>query len=355
MTTTITVRPEIAKSVASAKYLGTPTGANVVGVGVGTKFIAGVDTGIPCVKFYVSKKPEPDEIPPLTLIPSDILGVATDVIDIGRTFGPRINARRRSNKGSGPAKPGDSIGPQVEVATNFNPSFSGTLGGVLADANGRQYILSANHVLAVNGRVPLSDSKIVTPGPEDGLFASSRPIARLTNAVRLVYDAYNEVDCAIAEVIGEIEPLLPDNSAIRGPAEPRIGSVVTKFGKSTLRTEGKIVDVNADILVDYMFGTFKFTGQMLIDGGATDFAADGDSGALVVDEDTTPPETLGIAEDTGQMRSPLRSAKAVGLLFAPAGRFTAACPIVAVLRSLRDLGYDLTFAGSRWSIASTVS
>src|SRR4051794_12618713 len=106
------VTPEVAKRVASARFLGT-SGTNVVGVGLGTKVIAGVDTFTPCVKFYVSTKAAPNEIAPTNLLPDEILGVPTDVISVGRAFGPRINARRRRPDGERPFGPGDSIGPNV--------------------------------------------------------------------------------------------------------------------------------------------------------------------------------------------------------------------------------------------------
>src|SRR4029453_13711153 len=105
----------------------------------------------------------------------------TDVVDVGRGFGPRINARRMRPNSNGPARPGDSIGPKAVETAMVNVDFSGTLGAVLQHAGDprQRFILSNNHVLAANGRVP-PGSEIVTPGAEDGLGMIQKTIATLT-------------------------------------------------------------------------------------------------------------------------------------------------------------------------------
>ena len=60
-----------------------------------------------------------------------------------------------------------------------------------------------------------------------------------------------------------------------------------------LPRNGAIVDLSADFLIDYSFGTFQFERQLLIErrgGGA--FADDGDSGSLVLDFKTRKPLAL---------------------------------------------------------------
>jgi hypothetical protein len=319
----------IAKQVASARYLGTTVG--LVGVGAGTKIIEGVDTKTPAVKFYVSNKPDENQIAPTNLLPKDILGIQADVVPIGRPFGPRINARRIRPNSTGPVTLGDSIGPRVDGPLNFNPVFSGSFGAVLYDSGDRtrRFLLSNNHILAVNGRVPI-DSEIVTPGAEDALGVTQRPIAKFKAAVRLDYSGQNYVDCALAEIYNaDVTSVTPDNVPVTIVRDANIGLRVFKYGKSTGKTYGRVVDVQADILVDYSFGTFAFEDQVLIDGGASDFAVDGDSGALVM------------ASESGA--TPSNSA--VGLVFAPAGRYTAASPVSRVLESLQQLKDILQLKG----------
>src|SRR5262249_2421308 len=149
-----------AKYVLVARYLGKPDGRNVVGVGIGNKFTDGVDTGVPSVRVYVSKKIENrDDVSKASLIPEEILGVKTDVIEIDHRLSPNPGVRRggppnlQNAAGGNGARPGSSIGPKVSVP-NVSPIVAGTLGAVLYDEQEpkNRYILSCNHVLSVDGR-----------------------------------------------------------------------------------------------------------------------------------------------------------------------------------------------------------
>ena len=89
----------------------------------------------------------------------------------------------------------------------------------------------------------------------------------------------------ISKEVGKLAPgFLPDLS---------IGQTVLKVGRATGLSYGAIVDLSADFLIDYSFGTFQFERQLLIErrgGGA--FADDGDSGSLVLDFKTRKPLAL---------------------------------------------------------------
>ena len=81
--------------------------------------------------------------------------------------------------------------------------------------------------------------------------------------------------------------------------------------------KGVVVDIDADFYIDYGFGTFLFTNQVVIDGKGGGnfkdiFATDGDSGSIVVDEKN----------------------RAVAMLFAEAGRFAVACKFSEVLKQI---------------------
>ena len=128
--------------------------------------------------------------------------------------------------------------------------------------------------------------------------------------------------------IGEVETWFPigeKNAPVQvtETGKPERGQEVFKFGKTTGRKTGTIVDVDATILVDYSFGTFRFVDQVLIEGETEDFAGDGDSGAVVVTR-----------KDGKHV--------AVAMVFAPMGKFTAACPLDVVLQ---DLGEELKALG----------
>ena len=88
---------------------------------------------------------------------------------------------------------------------------------------------------------------------------------------------------------------------------------VRKLGASTLTTHGTIADVSVDLDVDYDFGTFRFVNQILVEGVKEEFANAGDSGSIIVDEQSQQP---------------------VGMIFAASGKYAIACPLSKVLELL---------------------
>lgn len=56
---------------------------NVIGVGVGHKCVAGKDTGIPAIVVLVSSKVSERLLPPAGIIPKEIEGIPTDVVESG--------------------------------------------------------------------------------------------------------------------------------------------------------------------------------------------------------------------------------------------------------------------------------
>jgi hypothetical protein len=86
---------------------------------------------------------------------------------------------------------------------------------------------------------------------------------------------------------------------------------VQKYGRTTRLTHGTITGLNSTILVQYSAHFAIFTGQIMIQGTDTSFSAGGDSGSLVVTDDTT--------------------CNPVGLLFAGSSTTTYANPIGPVL------------------------
>jgi hypothetical protein len=361
-----------AKELAANRLLRPNFFGNVVGVGIGNKSVDGVLTETLCVRIYVQTKFDLEDLSPAVALPSEVLDIPTDVIEIGRfgregrlvtppnpsawigpgspipvnTTVPNVNSGATGT----PPNPNAWIGPgsPIRVNTtvpNVNSGAIGTLGAVLQDRAGNPYILGCNHILAVNGRVPINTEIVSATDYNPGSIAQFRG-----HYVEIQRNQSNPVDCALASVenrnlmqpqfpvkIGR--PLLPDAKdprakAARGVKVAKIGAArgmkVAKIGAATGITYGTIVDVDADLFVDYSFGTFRFSNQIGIDGkidGQNEdvFATEGDSGAIVVD---------------------MESKLAVGMVFAEAGRFAVACPLSEVLQQLRaKVGSDLALAG----------
>ena len=206
----------LAKAEAVEKLLH-PNG-NIVGVGIGKKVTNGKETPEDCVRVYVVYKIiDPNGLAPKSLVPPYFGNhVPTDVIEVGR-FGRRGR----------PPKPPDPFlqhGSPIRVKTNapnVNEGARGTLGMVVAEGANR-YILSCNHILARNGRIPKS-ARVVSAQ----FVGTQQEIALPGHFVNLDHYDANSVDCALAllmeEAKAKVQATFPDGFKLSasGPAKPR--------------------------------------------------------------------------------------------------------------------------------------
>jgi hypothetical protein len=198
----------------------------------------------------------------------------------------------------------------------------GTLGSLIEDSTGRQYVLSNNHVLARSDHASVGDA-IIQPGLIDnsctpnGDGPGTTPVASLTTWLPLSTAATN-ADAAIAQVgsntvsangsilelgarqaDGSLAAAPPGVSSTSGKGEPGpLALTVAKSGRTTGLTCGAITAVNVDVTVDYYddcaetkpYLTKTFTNQIGLTGNA--FSDAGDSGALVIDVTNAEPVGL---------------------------------------------------------------
>jgi len=311
-----------AKQLAANRLLRPNYFANVVGVGIGKKVVSDDATPTYCVRVYVVSKLDLEDLSPAATVPSSFLDVPTDIIEVGRFGRTGRRPKPAQNQGKGAeADPTPRPGSPISVKTNapnVNQGFLGTLGALVQAGpgpNDPRYILSCNHVLAVNGRVP-QDAEIVLAEfvGEEKTLADPGPF------VPLQRDGSNSVDCAVARLkdLVLVLPAFPKDTltlSLGAPIDPLLDMQVKKVGAATGPTAGKIVDVDADLYIDYSFGTFRFEHQVMIDSGSddADFAALGDSGSLVVDTSTK---------------------RSTAMIFAASGRFAVACPLGVALEKI---------------------
>lgn len=193
---------------------------------------------------------------------------------------------------------------------------SGTLGALVQDGSGNQYILSNNHVLARSrsgkNRRAIGEP-IVQPGLVDAAPVCAKnpqtAVANLSRWVPIRFGHKNLVDAAIAQTIsGDVDSsgTIENIGAISGTIVPS-GSVtlnmqVQKTGRTTCLTSGSVVALDVTVRVRYPRicglvggGAARFLHQIII-GDSLPFSASGDSGSLVVTREGCP--------------------RAVGLLFA---------------------------------------
>lgn len=271
----------------------------VMGTAVGEKWVDGVPTGQEAVLVFVQKKFTDRGVirkySPQDLIPADLDGMPTDVIEVGH-----IKKQAGYKSKVRPIRPGYSVGHGKITA--------GTIGGIFRDRDGDPVILSNNHVLANENKSRTGDP-IYQPGPLDSRGAKSS-IATLKKFVRLSRSG-NVQDSAIAKIhsklvrdglVSDIYPTI--NSRLTGFANAKVGTQVQKCGRTTGYTTGRIMGVNASFSIAYDFGTAKFNKCIVLSA----MSKGGDSGSIIQD----------------------MNEKAVALLFAGSPRVTIANPMILV-------------------------
>jgi hypothetical protein len=291
---------------------------NVVGVATGLKMTGSKPTNKWSLLVLVEKKLPKSEVPKSSLVPAELSGALTDVVEVGKIEPLLFNAKVR------PAMPGFSIG-------HFNIT-AGTFGCLVHDVRrcccklekncgcaptseecpGDYLILSNNHVLAaVNAGKP--GDLILQPGPFDGGTYPSDAVAKLERFEPIVFgmSGYNLVDAAvarplysrnvIASIIGVVIP--------RGINQAIVGSLVVKAGRTTQVTVGRVLATNATLSVFYGApGAALYRHQII----TTAMSAGGDSGSLLMDN----------------------GLNAVGLLF-------AGSPFITIFNHISDVEFAL--------------
>ncbi len=212
--------------------------------------------------------------------------------------------------------------------------YGGTLGALVQDGGGAQYILSNNHVLAKTNSAAIGDD-IIQPGLIDAgcKKITTDAVADLSAFVPIQFSSKksvpsNAADAAVAKVRpGAVIPdgFILDIGTLSGlTAQDTVGCPVQKSGRTTGLTQGSISAVDATVNVNYGQGkTARFTNQFLVTPGS--FSDAGNSGSLIVRDGSTP--------------------RAVGLLFAGSSSYTIGSPIDSVLNAFGIGGLSMVGSG----------
>lgn len=329
----------------------------VVGVAVGFKNYKEEVTDQLALAVLVQQKKPIEALSADDIVPADVNGARTDVIEVGR-LEALLNPRDRFRPNI-PA--GVSIGHYKVTA--------GTLGAIVFDKKtGEPLILSNNHVLANSNEAEIGDV-ILQPGPTDHGVRPEDVVAKLHRFEMLrfysesgkgpapptstpplfppggcdIVELWATVGNAFGRLSGsskrltsvpratphtESTPIYANrvDAALARPNNPmlfqqaiaeigrpngaklaQLGMEVRKQGRTTGYTEGAVTLMNATVDVSYGEDLqARFVGQVI----TTPMSQGGDSGALIVERD---------------------SLKAVGLLFAGSRRATIFTPMQTIL------------------------
>jgi len=178
----------------------------VVGVAVGYRNYQGESTDDVTLIALVEKKRPLSEIADDDLVPRDLDGARTDVVEVGQLWAHSLGSRSRWR----PIIPaGVSIGHAMVTA--------GTLGAVVRDNDtGQALLLSNNHVMANSNDTNLGDA-ILQPGRIDLGTNPADKVATLTRYSRLLYTDENATEQPIIEIPRITPDPTPPSTPISNP------------------------------------------------------------------------------------------------------------------------------------------
>jgi len=223
-----------------------------------------------CIRVYVTKKVPKEQLKPDEVIPEEIEGICTDVVEIGRIKAHQaLDPKGRFR----PSPAGVSTSRADEIA-------AGTVGWYLVTEDGMVLVASNNHVWAKENRGKKGDP-LTQPGLYDGGDPSKDALYTLYDFIPIDFsrNALNTVDVAVATPndYTMVYMSILNTGGITGKRIPSEGEKVKKFGRTTLLTEGVVIDASATLQVEYDTGTATFTDIIVIQGTLT--SQPGDSGS----------------------------------------------------------------------------
>lgn len=206
----------------------------------------------------------------------------------------------------------------IGVSTgNEGECSAGTIGARVKKGS-EVYALSNNHVYALENNAE-PDSEVLQPGLYDTncIYDSNNHLGQLNEYNEIKFGGTNTIDAAIAltttGVLGNATPSDGYGKPNSVTTSAEIDQNVQKYGRTTSLTKGIVTAINATVNVGYSSGTALFTDQIVVTGNKGPFIKAGDSGSLLVTDDS--------------------NCKPVGLLFAgnSSGKTAIANPIDYVL------------------------
>jgi hypothetical protein len=244
------------------------SGVNFVGFGVGV----GLEKDESAPALYVFLDPSTKER-------------ASLLDDMSKSFGLPIRYQKAQFIAAArPVEGGHSMGHGSASGE------TGTMGCVVKNKAGDRFGLSCNHVIADCNNAVCGTTDVWSPGSSDG--GTSSDLLGVVHAyLPLAFGgAYNDVDAALAKPHSQsdLDPAIAGIGAVQGwTSSINFGDAVQKSGAATKVTNGKYRFSGISGLIKFPNGsTALFQNLMGIIGTSnnSDFATNGDSGAVVVND-----------------------------------------------------------------------
>lgn len=291
---------------------------NIVAIGEGFKESSGVDSfatsiqksrGVKSAVILVQKKLPIETLAASEVIPSVIDGVQTDIIEVGEL------------------RPANDIGEIEPMShTSHKKKYRPVVGGISAIWYkgtactlaipvyiGKQvYALQNAHCGFPHWLGAKKGDPILQPSPNDGGKRKDK-IGTAELVKELQFDGIltpNYFDTALVKLDGEIDvktqELLKFGKIKTEAKDVAVGQVITKEGRTTGLSSGKVLITNAVAWVTYAEGkTAFFEGQIIAENKDWKFIDGGDSSSLVVDEDGYPVGQVFAASMHGTTTTPI--------------------------------------------------
>lgn len=260
-----------------------------------------------------------------------LLGTALAVTFLGLPIVLADAGANHQAKQTPPIRLGTSGGSALDKSNAF--CCGGTLGAAVFCGNALS-VLSNNHVLGRSG-VAGEGEDTVQPGLIDSGCQAKNSNFVADYAGDLVQLGKANVDGAIAfarpGMVNSTGEILDIGVPCVTPKTATIGMSVAKSGRTTGLTIGTVQAVNLNVSIQYQKGcnsgkkfTITYTNQISVTPGS--FSAGGDSGSLIVTNDT--------------------NHQPVGLLFAGSNSITIANPIEDVINAFSTACGTFSFVGT---------
>jgi tetrahydromethanopterin S-methyltransferase subunit B len=263
-----------------------------------------------CIRIYVEKKVPATDLTLAEIIPSEIMGYKTDVVETGPIKALQSDPKKRYR----PLVAGISAIHYRGTACTLSLAFKDV-------ETGEVLLAQNNHCSALEGKAKIGDA-IIQPSPYDSGKLPDDKVGELFKFVPISFEEYtcpfrrflmrfvrffrkaapNKVDVGFFKPTVEWKQEVLDKGPVRGKCVPEIGDKVWKVGRTTGFTEGTVADLDWAGYVQYGRGTAFFEDCILVEGEG--FSQGGDSSSPVQKGDLT-----------------------VGMLFAGSSSHTIVCKI----------------------------